>query len=599
MSEESHAVRPSSVVDEERVQGNDGDGEEDGEMEGSVKIDEEQFGERRTIKVKDPCEPSAEEVAEHCLTHLPFRSWCRFCCRGRGIEMPHRRKAEGEERLLPEVHFDFCFLGNEGKKDEVGETLPVLVVREVATKMTMSAAVPSKSTGTFIARRVVAFLKEIGLAQCDMIVKSDQEPAITSIVAEVGRVRAAAGGGRYIVETSPVGSSGSNGIVERAIRSVEQQVRVMRDALEHRAAIKLTARHPLMPWVVEYAGYLLSRFEVSHDGKTSYERCKGKRAKTLGVEFGESILWKRKPVGGSLAKAVCLWEDGIFLGVRGASGEIIVGDARGVWKTRSIQRKPLKERWKDGCIEVVKHVPWRVSDEDPNVDGEKLMVEDAGRKLPDVQVELEREIVVMPNRFTIRKEDLERHGYSAGCQGCKALLRGTARQGHSEACRKRLEGELKDDPRMKLQKARQEEYVARRLEEQERKRRKQQEEKKDEPKQNSSSSIAAAPSSSSPAASSSSSSCAAAAASQQEPPARPDAFEDVEMRETGEKRVSWEELARRVKGRISGVECLEPAEGHPNSAKLTPQKGHFCQHQGGGVAIDNPPCQHQGGGGCY
>jgi hypothetical protein len=273
--------------------------------------------------------------------------------------MAHR-KVVGEKKL-PEVHFDICFLGDEGKHSQVGNTLPVLVVREVQTRMTLSSAVPSKSTGTFIAQRVAAFLREIGCSHCDIIAKSDQEPAITSIVAEVGRVRAADGGGRYIVETSPVGSSGSNGVVERAIRSVEQPIRVMRDALEFRAGIKLTARHPIMTWITEYAAHLLNRFEVGHDGKTAYERCKGKQAKTLGIEFGESILWKRKPVGGALAKAVCLWDDGIFLGVRGASGEVIVGDGHGIWKTRSVQRKPPSERWAHGCIEVVKHVPWRES----------------------------------------------------------------------------------------------------------------------------------------------------------------------------------------------------------------------------------------------
>ena len=176
----------------------------------------------------------------------------------------------------------------------------VLVVREVQSKMTMSSAVPSKSTGTFIAKRVVAFLREIGCEQCDLVAKSNQEPAITSIVSEVGRIRAASGGGRYIVESSPVGSSGSNGVVEGAIRSVEQQVRVMKDALENKAKVKLTPRHPLMAWITEYAGRLLNRFEVGHDGTTAYERCKGKQAKTLGIEFGESILWKRRPVGGPL-----------------------------------------------------------------------------------------------------------------------------------------------------------------------------------------------------------------------------------------------------------------------------------------------------------
>ena len=29
-----------------------------------------------------------EEPAEHMLTHIPFRSWCRHCVRGRGKEEP-------------------------------------------------------------------------------------------------------------------------------------------------------------------------------------------------------------------------------------------------------------------------------------------------------------------------------------------------------------------------------------------------------------------------------------------------------------------------------------------------------------------------------
>ena len=131
----------------------------------------------------------------------------------------------------------------------------------------------------------------------------------------------------------------------------------MKDALEHRTGMQLTPRHPLMTWITEYAGHLLNRFEVGHDSKTAYERCKGKRAKTLGIEFGEAILWKRKAVGGALA----MLEDGVYLGVREASGEIIVGDKNGVWKTRSVQRKPLSQRWAEGALEVVKHVPWRVS----------------------------------------------------------------------------------------------------------------------------------------------------------------------------------------------------------------------------------------------
>jgi hypothetical protein len=93
--------------------------------------------------------------------------------------------------------------------------LTVLVVRERATRMTMASAMPSKSTGNFIARRVVAFMKEVGCEHGDITVKSDQEPAMKAIINEIGRVRAAAGGGKMVVESSPVGQSQSNGIAER------------------------------------------------------------------------------------------------------------------------------------------------------------------------------------------------------------------------------------------------------------------------------------------------------------------------------------------------------------------------------------------------
>ena len=76
----------------------------------------------------------------------------------------------------------------------------------------MASAAPSKSTGTFIAKRVVPFLGEIGCVQGDILVKSDQEPAIMSVVTEVGRVRAVAGGAgtssrQALLEAVPASSS--------------------------------------------------------------------------------------------------------------------------------------------------------------------------------------------------------------------------------------------------------------------------------------------------------------------------------------------------------------------------------------------------------
>ena len=92
---------------------------------------------------------------------------------------------------------------------------------------------------------------------------------------------------------------------------------------------------------------------------------KGKKATTLGIGIGEAVLWRRKKVGRALGKLTSLWEDGIFLGVMGKSGELILGDGKGVWKTRTVHRKPPSERWDPKTIDLVRHPPWRTCDDDP------------------------------------------------------------------------------------------------------------------------------------------------------------------------------------------------------------------------------------------
>ena len=257
---------------------------------------EPEAGARRPERMADPKLPSKAEVEEHQKTHLPFRSWCRHCVRGRGVEEPHRRQTA--EVGMPEIHLDFMFMGEEGEERK----WTILVAKERSTKMTMASVVPSKSSGVFAARRVVAFMREIGCEFGDITMKSDNEESIKALVTEVTRVRAAGGGpGRTNVESSKAYSSASNGMVERGIRSVQGMIRVLRSALEDKLGVKVDGGHSVWPWLVEYAAFLLNRGEVSHDGKTAYERCKAKRGRMPGLELNH------------LAKLTCLWEDGIFL----------------------------------------------------------------------------------------------------------------------------------------------------------------------------------------------------------------------------------------------------------------------------------------------
>ena len=72
------------------------------------------------------------------------------------------------------------------------------------------------------------------------------------------------------MEESPVGSSGSNGKVERAAQGIEGQIRVMKLALEGRLKRKVDTERRIVTFMAEYDGYLLNRLEVGKDGKTAY-----------------------------------------------------------------------------------------------------------------------------------------------------------------------------------------------------------------------------------------------------------------------------------------------------------------------------------------
>ena len=152
-----------------------------------------------------------------------------------------------------------------------------LVARGRATRAALSTVVPRTSTGECVYRRLMAWLREIGLEFVDIIVKLDNELVLTSLIESWSTMRAMKSGSRVIIETSPAGSSKSNGIVLRAIQSVQGMIRAIRSAIEETWEVKIDVTHSLWPWIVEEAGIPLTRFEVGRDGKTAYKRLKGNR----------------------------------------------------------------------------------------------------------------------------------------------------------------------------------------------------------------------------------------------------------------------------------------------------------------------------------
>jgi len=233
---------------------------DDGEV---IESGEQDCGDvRQTKKLIDPKMPSKVEVEAHEMTHLPFRSWCRHCVKGRGVESAHR-KVKREDGGLPEIHVDFAF-----PNSKVGiEGLIVVVAKERSSRMVLSEVIPRKGTvGKFASTRIVAFIRELGYGSSPIIVKSDQEPAVTALVNDIVKYRAPA---QTVLEQIPVGSSGSNGIIGRGVQSFEMMMRVLKDALEFKWKVEIPDDHPVLAWMVGYSSFLLNWFEVGSDGKTT------------------------------------------------------------------------------------------------------------------------------------------------------------------------------------------------------------------------------------------------------------------------------------------------------------------------------------------
>ena len=230
-----NVVRPLNVASGEGVNRNEPD-KEAGSFLG------EEFGERTTKRMSDPCKPSRDEIKRHNLTHQPYRNWCRHCVMGRGKESPHLQSKSGEGEV-PEFSFDFCFPGEETP----GENLIVLCGRMRRTRMTLSTMVPRKSTGEFVTARIMAFLRECGCEMSKIIVKTDQEEAMLAMVGNLVRHRATMGAEETIPENSVAYSSQSNGVIERGVQDVEGQTRTFRSALEENIGEKLEITDSIWP----------------------------------------------------------------------------------------------------------------------------------------------------------------------------------------------------------------------------------------------------------------------------------------------------------------------------------------------------------------
>ena len=106
--------------------------------------------------------PSQAEIDEHMLTHIPFRSWCRYCVMGQSVAVAHRKGDKSNEGI-PTVSIDYAFLNKKQEVDSVENVgMPILAIKDRKSGMIQSRVVPAKGIDKFAIKRLKKDIELLG-----------------------------------------------------------------------------------------------------------------------------------------------------------------------------------------------------------------------------------------------------------------------------------------------------------------------------------------------------------------------------------------------------------------------------------------------------
>ena len=134
------------------------------------------------------------------------------------------------------------------------------------------------------------------------------------------------------------------------------QIRALKLDLEARyPGFDLSITHPLFSWLVKHAQWLLNRYAQKSDGLTPFEKRWGKPYSGSLCRFAEVVHFRKV---GKFPKAIPAWEEGLWLGRDTESNQHFVATPHGVFKTRSLRRRPPSEQIHKALLESLKATPW-------------------------------------------------------------------------------------------------------------------------------------------------------------------------------------------------------------------------------------------------
>ena len=286
-----------------------------------------------------------------------------------------------------------------------------------------------------MSEQVCRDLQKFGI-RGDVVFKTDQEPALVDLVKQICALRPSS---RSCLTHSGVGDSKGNGLAERAVQSLEEMIRVHKLTFESRLKTSLKCVHPPIAWLVEHCADVLNRYNIGADGRTPYQRLKGRKFVGHMLEFGSSVMFRvsGKVHGGVMQER---WFPGIWLGKKLHTEEHLVMKEDGlVVRSRAVRENSQNLTMED--YDKLINTPHDLTG--------TVKTATMRTVLPEVHAQEQELGSYKPRRAKITKNIIDKFGPTARCTKCRAITRGDSGMeavGHSAACRERIEELMKANP---------------------------------------------------------------------------------------------------------------------------------------------------------
>ncbi|CAK0850454.1 unnamed protein product [Prorocentrum cordatum] len=345
-------------------------------------------------------------------------------------------KEPADENKIPKVVFDIFYVGTDQlaakyklkggyfsirektsvTKAELDQAVSVLNVIDckILAQATLYA---NKETDDYKVSFLLGVLEAWG--HTTVILQTDQEPATMALAQAVRDRRSHS----TLVRGSPPFSKQSAGYAEGGNKLAAGLLRAYKLKLEHKLGCEIKMTDPIVPWLVNSVGWMITRFQPRSHGGSSYKMLYGKEYNGEIAEMGEQV-WYR--ISARVAAGRGKWEARFAKGIWVGKSELddthlVIDPERGVQKVRTVRRMPEEFRWQPELIQHIRVTPWK--------------------QTPD------KSSGTIGRSMYITERMIDAHGPTDDCRKCS-----TGYGSHSAACRQRFETIQADLLREKLAK---------------------------------------------------------------------------------------------------------------------------------------------------